>query len=70
MLLFEDLVVRPDCRNCGFGSFLLDHVIRFARHGGYHRITLRTDRINADAQRFYSRHGFTVSDMVPHRLPF
>lgn len=70
VLLLEDLVVRPDCRNRRFGSFLLEHVIRFAKHSGYRRITLLTDRINADAQRFYSRHGFTASDMTPYRLLF
>ena len=70
VLLLEDLVVRPDCRNCGFGAFLLEHVIRFAKLSGYRRITLLTDRINADARRFYSRHGFTSSDMVPYRLLF
>ena len=70
VLLLEDLVVRPDCRNRGFGAFLLEHVIRFAKFSGYRRITLLTDRINADARRFYSRHGFTASDMVPYRLLF
>ncbi len=70
VLLLEDLVVRTGYRNRGFGSALLDHVVWFARRGGYHRITLLTDRINAAAQRFYTRHGFTASDMTPYRLLF
>lgn len=70
VLLLEDLVVRPECRSRGFGSALLDHVVDFAFRGGYQRITLLTDRINADAQRFYLRHGFRESGMVPYRLLF
>lgn len=68
VLLLEDLVVRPTFRNRGIGSALLEHVTRFARQSGYRRITLLTDRVNANAQRFYKRHGFTASDMVPYRL--
>ena len=70
VLLLEDLVVRPECRSRGFGSALLDHVVEFAFRGGYQRITLLTDRINADALRFYARHGFRESEMVPCRLLF
>jgi len=70
VLLLEDLVIRPTHRQRGLGSALLEHAIWFARNGGYHRITLLTDRINANAQRFYKRHGFAASDMVPYRLLF
>ena len=68
VLLLEDLVVRPACRNLGYGSALLDHAVDFARRGGYGRITLLADTANADAQRFYLRHGFIASDMAPFRL--
>jgi len=70
VLLLEDLVVLPARRNHGFGSALLDHVVDFARRGGYRRITLLTDTANADARRFYGRHGFSASDMKPYRLLF
>lgn len=70
VLLLEDLVVRPACRNRGYGSALLDHVIDFARRHGYSRITLLADTVNTDAQRFYCRHGFFISDMMPYRLLF
>jgi ribosomal protein S18 acetylase RimI-like enzyme len=70
VLLLEDLVVSPQHRNKGLGSALLEHVIHFARQHGYRRITLLTDRVNANAQRFYKRHGFSGSDMVPYRLLF
>jgi len=70
VLMMEDLVVRPECRNLGYGSALLQHAVDFARFHGYSRITLLTDTVNTDAQRFYARHGFTTSDMIPYRLLF
>ena len=70
VLLLEDLVVRPNCRNHGYGTALLHYVVDFARHGGYRRITLLADTVNTDAQRFYCRHGFFVSDMTPYRMLF
>lgn len=68
VLLMEDLIVRPAYRNNGIGAALLEHVICFAQHAGYRRITLLTDIVNTDAQRFYARHGFSLSGMTPFRL--
>jgi len=66
--LLEDLVVLPDIRGSGIGSRLLEYAIEFARIHGCKRITLLTDQDNEPAQRFYQRHGFTVSPMIPFRL--
>jgi GNAT superfamily N-acetyltransferase len=65
--LLEDMVVAPAWRNAGIGSQLLEAAIAHARQAGCQRITLLTDDINTDAQRFYGRHGFTHSPMVPFR---
>ncbi len=70
VLLLEDLVVWPEYRNRGYGTALLEYVVDFARHGGYRRITLLADTVNTDAQRFYCRHGFFVSDMTHYRMLF
>ena len=70
VLVLEDLVVSPAYRRLGFGTALLDHVVAFARHSGYRRITLLTDAVNTDAQRFYGRHGFLASDMRIYRMLF
>ncbi|MDY0055585.1 MAG: GNAT family N-acetyltransferase [Methyloversatilis sp.] len=67
VVLLEDMVVAPAARGGGVGSALLQAAIAFAREQGCPRITLLTDRVNADAQRFYARHGFVVSDMLPMR---
>ena len=66
--LLEDMVVSPSARGSGVGSRLLEQAIQFARLDGCKRITLLTDRTNESAQRFYQRHGFGFSAMIPLRL--
>jgi GNAT superfamily N-acetyltransferase len=68
--ILEDLVVHPDHRGSGAGSKLLQAAIDFAKSVGCRRLTLLTDQTNISAQRFYKRHGFTLSEMVPMRLSF
>jgi GNAT superfamily N-acetyltransferase len=64
----EDMIVLPSRRGSGVGSRLLSAAIDYARAHGFLRITLLTDRENADARRFYVRHGFTESGMTALRL--
>jgi ribosomal protein S18 acetylase RimI-like enzyme len=52
----------------GIGSHLLELALEHARAEGCRRITLLTDRSNESAQRFYARHGFQASAMVPLRV--
>jgi len=66
--LLEDMVVSPNTRGSGVGSRLLEQAIQFARLDGCKRITLLTDRANESAQRFYQKHGFDLSAMIPLRL--
>ncbi|MEI6070599.1 MAG: GNAT family N-acetyltransferase [Verrucomicrobiae bacterium] len=66
VLLFEDLVIRKEHRRQGFGSRLLKHALDFARQKNFLRVTLLTDRPN-ESRRFYLKHGFVESEMVPMR---
>lgn len=66
--IVEDMVVRLELRSGGAGSLLLRGAIERAQAEGCSRITLLTDRTNASAIRFYQRHGFVLSEMVPLRL--
>ncbi|MGP8284376.1 MAG: GNAT family N-acetyltransferase [Desulfomonilaceae bacterium] len=66
--IVEDMVVRPGSRNRGLGSLMIRRAIEFAWAAGCLRITLLTDKINDSAIRFYRRHGFAPSAMVPFRL--
>lgn len=66
--LLEDMVVQPASRGRGIGTMLLQAAFQAARAQGCRRITLLTDADNAAARRFYARHGFGASAMVPLRL--
>ena len=66
--LLEDMVIAPQSRGKGYGSMLLSEALAFARKEGCKRITLLTDTNNLGAQRFYSKHGFQTSGMMPMRL--
>ncbi|HTQ99686.1 MAG TPA: GNAT family N-acetyltransferase [Candidatus Acidoferrum sp.] len=66
----EDVVVLPSLRNDGIGSQLLQAACEEAQRQGCQRLTLLTDGDNSKAQRFYQRHGFKRSSMVPFRRFF
>jgi RimJ/RimL family protein N-acetyltransferase len=70
VILLEDFIIRPEHRGCGFGGQLIDSVIEFAREKDFKRITLLTDRVSQPSQRFFERHGFVYSQMIPMRLVF
>ena len=64
----EDMVIRRDRRGMGIGARLLEHAVAYAKSNGFTRITLLTDRMNEKTIRFYEKHGFQHSEMVPMRL--
>ena len=68
VILLEDVIVHRECRGRGFGDKLLGHAIHYARKKEFCRITLLTDRLNDDGQRFFRAHGFMESKMIPMRL--
>ncbi len=68
VLLLEDFVVHPAHRGQGYGAQLLDAIIEFARQKDFKRITLLTDKISEESQRFFVKHGFGFSQMIPMRL--
>jgi GNAT superfamily N-acetyltransferase len=68
VILLEDVVVHRDYRGQGYGDKLLQHAIEYAKKKDFLRITLLTDRLNEDGQRFFKSHGFFVSKMIPMRL--
>jgi GNAT superfamily N-acetyltransferase len=68
VILLEDVIVHKDHRHQGIGDKLLKRAIEYAKAKNFLRITLLTDRLNDDSQRFFKRHGFFVSTMIPMRL--
>jgi GNAT superfamily N-acetyltransferase len=67
VILMEDVVIHPDHRGHGFGAMLVDHVVDFAKRKNFKRITLLTDRMSAESQEFFRKHGFENSHMIPMR---
>lgn len=63
----EDMIVHPDWRHQGIGSALLKRALDVCQTEGCQRITLLSDGDNLTAQRFYQKHGFSVSEMRPMR---
>ena len=68
VILLEDVIVHRDYRGKGFGDKLLAHAIAYAKKKDFARITLLTDRLNEQGQRFFKAHGFIESRMIPLRL--
>src|SRR5215210_3109409 len=70
VILLEDVIVHRDFRGRGFGEKLLRHTIDYAKKKDFLRITLLTDRLNEEGQRFFRERGFYESKMIPMRLIF
>jgi GNAT superfamily N-acetyltransferase len=68
VILLEDVIVHREVRAHGFGALLLKHAIEYAKKKSFLRITLLTDRLNDGGHRFFKRHGFQESKMMPMRL--
>jgi GNAT superfamily N-acetyltransferase len=68
VIMLEDVIVHRDFRGRGFGGKLLEHAIDYAKRKDFLRMTLLTDRINAEGQAFFKKHGFVESKMIPLRL--
>lgn len=68
VILLEDVIVHREFRGKHFGDKLLQHAIEYAKKKDFVRITLLTDRLNEDGQRFFRAHGFGESRMIPMRL--
>ena len=68
VILMEDVIIRLEHRGQGYGTLLVNHVKEFAEKKDFKRITLLTDRVSEQSQRFFARNGFVLSHMVPMRL--
>lgn len=60
--LLDELYVVPARRGGGIGSAVLDLVVTTAAERGAEVVEINVDESDVDAQRFYARHGFTMTD--------
>ena len=68
--LVDELVVQPHARSKGIGALLLDEAIRLAGDHGCAEISLSVMASNAEALRFYRRHGFEDEALLlEHHFP-
>jgi GNAT superfamily N-acetyltransferase len=54
----EELYVRPELRDQGWGTALLQMAIRLVSEHEGGEIHINLDEVDADTRRFYERHGF------------
>ena len=60
--LLDELYVVPALRGQGIGSALLDRAEAIARQRGAEMLEINVDGQDADARRFYERHGYTNTE--------
>ncbi len=67
----EELYVRPQLRNQGLGTALLEATIRLVRDRAAGEVHINVDEVDTDARRFYERHGFVnIEPGEEHRMLF
>lgn len=64
LAVLDELYVVPDRRGGGIGTDLLEEAIRELRRRGGREMHINVDDVDADARRFYERHGFVNVEPV------
>ncbi len=60
--LLDEMYVVPDLRGQGIGSAIIDGLMTTCAARGVDLIEINVDEGDADAQRFYERHGFSMTE--------
>ena len=68
VMILEDFFILPAHRSQGFGHLMLDYVVNYAKKKNFKRITLLTDKLSEESQRFFQKNGFNFSQMIPMRM--
>ncbi|MFA5455800.1 MAG: GNAT family N-acetyltransferase [Sulfurimonas sp.] len=65
--ILEDMIVDKRYRGQDIGSSLMDFALECIKTKGCMRVTLLSDGDNFKAHKFYKKHGFVKSTMIPFR---
>lgn len=68
--LLDELYVVPGHRNQGVGSAFMNELVGSAKAFNIDLIEINVDEGDADAQRFYARHGFVSAEPVTQERAF
>jgi ribosomal protein S18 acetylase RimI-like enzyme len=60
VLYIQHMAIAPEFRRRGVGTLLLSSAMESARIKGINRVELDVWTFNAEARRFYTKHGFEV----------
>lgn len=60
--LLDELYVEPSLRGRGIGSGVIDLLMATVRTRGVDLVEINVDEGDVDAQRFYERHGFAMTE--------
>ena len=52
------MIVKPELRNQGIGSKMLDFLINYSKNLGYSEMSLGVDIVNIEARQLYEKKGF------------
>lgn len=58
LVQLEELYVKPEHRDRGIGTTLIETIIEFARAQESQEVHINVDEIDVDTRRFYERHRF------------
>ena len=68
--LLDELFVAPSVRGRGIGSLIVQRLLEIAPARDVQLIEINVDEGDADAQRFYERHGFAATDPASDERAF
>lgn len=60
------LLVEPEARGLGLGTYLVEECVRFARQCGYERLILWTNSVLLEARHIYKKTGFQLLEQEAH----